>query len=401
MTIYDALYAYLPERWQRPLWRLYFGLTPHLGLPIPIVRLRGPLRPHGRLASLGVAGRAAWLRPYLSQRLFRSPPAVESVATSTLWGLPARLRELGAECDATWTLLDDDNASWALARDHLLLPSWVGVERPAPPADGDVGTITKSAVSDRRILRRERLHVTISRDPRDLAYFHAEHYLPTMRARHGEQAFLQSPQRARALLRRGFLVWSEQDGKRLAGSLVELRDGVLRLRATGLCGGEQGLARRGAYAAIYYFVCRQARELGAHTIDLGGCRPFLRDGVLRYKRKWGGALSGRLRTSYDDLGLSWARFTPAVADLLAELAVVFRDAAGLSALSCLDVGGPAGTADALRCHHLLWTSGLRRLYLASRYGWQPGSTTPPDSVLLGPEEIGSSADCLLRCRRSG
>jgi hypothetical protein len=398
MTVYDALYAYVPERWQRPFWRLYFGLTPHLGLPIPIARLRGPLRPHGRPGAIAVAGRAAWLRSYLSQTLFLSPPTVETVAASTVWGLPGRLRELRETSDVVWALLDDDNAGWALRRDHLLLPSWVDVRRPVSQASGDLAAATESMESDLRILRREKLRVTISRDPRDLAHFHTDFHLPTVRARHGEHAFFHNLRFERELLRGGFLLWVEKDGERIAASMITLRDGVLKLHATGLRGGDHGLARRGGHGAIYHFICQQARELGAHTIDLGGCRPFLTDGVLRYKRKWGGTLGGRLPTSYDDLGLSWARFSPAVADLLGALPVIHLDHGRLSALSCLDAGRPATTADAARCRHVGWLPGLRRFYLISRHGWQPGSVPPPDSVLLRPEEIGSSADCLLRCR---
>jgi hypothetical protein len=397
MTIYEALYAYVPERWQRPFWRLYFGLTPHLGLPIPMVRLRGPVRPHGRSGTIGVAGRAAWLRPYLTDTLFLSPPAVEEIGTTTLWLLPDRLRELRETADATFALLDTGNARWALGREHFRLPTWVDLQRPAPAEARELKRQSSSVQSDLRLLRREGLRACLSREPGDLDRFHADYYMPMIRKRHGDHAFLQSLPFSRAIYRTGFLVWIEKNGERVAGGLIGQRDGVLKIYESGLGRGDQGWARRGAHAAVYCFVFEQARQLGAHAIDFGGCRPLLSDGVLRYKRKWGGRLHGRLATSYEDLGLAWARFNPVVADVLAELSAIFLDRERLSALSCIDVDRPGTAADAERQRRMLWLPGLHRLYLTSPHGWQAQTAAPPGCVLLAPDAVQSSAGALLRC----
>jgi hypothetical protein len=120
-------------------------------------------------------------------------------------------------------------------------------------------------------------------------------------------------------------------------------------------------------------------------------------GVLRYKRKWGGRLHGRLATSYEDLGLAWARFNPVVADVLAELSAIFLDRERLSALSCIDVDRPGTAADAERQRRMLWLPGLHRLYLTSPHGWQAQTAAPPGCVLLAPDAVQSSAGALLRC----
>jgi hypothetical protein len=57
--------------------------------------------------------------------------------------------------------------------------------------------------------------------------------------------------------------------------------------------------KAGALAAIYYFSLLFAENRGFSRLFLGGARPFLNDGPLQYKKKWGLRITGRLRTMPD------------------------------------------------------------------------------------------------------
>ena len=387
MNLFDLLYPHLPEPLQRPLWSLYFGLTPHLGVGFPFARMRGPLRPNGHLATVIVAGRSHWLHAYVSQLLFLSAPAVEELGNSTIWTLPERLRELRASADLVLALIDCENARRTLASDHLLLPAWVALARPIPEQPFSFGKLSDSVRSNLRIFRREKLRTVISRDPDELPGFLADYHLPTMQRRHGDYASIHTLARLRATLRQGFLLWIERAGQRIGGCLVSQRDGVLSLTALGVRNGDPRWTALGGQSAVYYFMCKQARELGAFAVNFGGCRPFLRDGLFRFKRNWRAELTGPLDLCLFDFALSWRRWSPAVADLLTALGPIFRHGSRLSSLSCLTADGPASATDAERTHHLLWTPGLHRFLLASPTGWQSGMSAPENCILLDPADV--------------
>src|SRR5262249_61684099 len=67
--------------------------------------------------------------------------------------------------------------------------------------------------------------------------------------------------------------------------------------------------------ACYYHSIRFAVEHGFTRLSLGTCRPVLTDGVLRYKRKWGGTLG---RPATWDAFLLHYRNTPAGRGLLTD-----------------------------------------------------------------------------------
>jgi hypothetical protein len=356
------------------------------------------VRPHGRPGTLVVAGRAAWLRPYLADTFFLSAPASEPLATTTIWGLPGALRGLAREADATLALLDSINARWSLARDHLRLPTWVDLGRSATASRAEIFRRNESARSDLRHIHRAGLKARLSRDPADLDRYYGDYYVPTTLKRYGQHAFVHSAHFLRDRYRNGFLLWIEKDREPIAGCLGEVRAGFVKMWSVGLRGGDQQWAKLGAYGAVYYFLGQQAHDLGAHAVGFGGCRPFLSDGVLRYKRKWGATLAGRAAMSYDDLCLGWTHFNPVVADLLDALSVVFLERGRLAALTCLAAAGPAAARDAERRRHLMWTPGLGRLYIVGGRGWEANSTAPPDCELLRPEDVGSSAVWCARLR---
>jgi len=398
MTVYSVLSPYIPPAISGSFWRLYFGLTPYLGVPISICRMTGPARPNGRTARILVAGRPGWFFRTISNLVFLSPPTVEAIGSAPIWKLRPRLRELRNTADVTLVLADAHNATWLFSGEYLTVPAWVGMHRPAPPA----GSLGLDLVSRnlRRDLQRIRSHAyqpLHTRVPSEVAWFYRDYYLPTSYRRHGEDAFVRDERSLRRSHARGGILWIKKGEERVAGALYEQDNGVLQLLAFGLRGGDAALRKRGALVAAYLNLCLQARALGCHSIDFRACRPFLRDGVLCHKKKWGGTLYDRTSLACEEMGIDWPRWNPAVADLLGELSVIFRHRGHLSALSTIDTGQPSSSEEASKLHHQLWLPGLYRLYLVSHRGWQPGAQPPPDCALLDPEQVATAATFLSRC----
>jgi hypothetical protein len=136
------------------------------------------------------------------------------------------------------------------------------------------------------------------------------------------------------VFRLGGLQWEARHGVRVAADLVvrEGRDYVPVV--TGLHEGREELRRQGALVALYAHALQHARTLGCTRILLGGSKPSLHDGVLRYKSKWLDGLcrhEGHLSGNHVML-LRWNRFAGPVAEFLSHTALIHHDQDGYSAL---------------------------------------------------------------------
>jgi hypothetical protein len=59
--------------------------------------------------------------------------------------------------------------------------------------------------------------------------------------------------------------------------------------------GDPAHVKAGVLAALYYFSMSHLINKGYQRLHLGATRPFLRDGVLQYKKKWGTRIVGSSR----------------------------------------------------------------------------------------------------------
>ncbi|MFN2433324.1 MAG: GNAT family N-acetyltransferase [Gemmatimonadota bacterium] len=167
----------------------------------------------------------------------------------------------------------------------LLVPSavrWVGELSRLPP--------TQKSHSLREDLRASRLagySLEEGSSDGDWREFFEGMVLPHARRRFERRAWLASPRLRRDLAARARLLFVRHEGRRVAGECVVARGPVLWSPLLGIRDGDPELLRRGAVAALYGLVFVWARENGFRTVDQGRTSPFLRDGLVRYKRKWG------------------------------------------------------------------------------------------------------------------
>jgi len=76
------------------------------------------------------------------------------------------------------------------------------------------------------------------------------------------------------------------DGERdIAGMMIVYDEDRPRLRSIGVRDGDRRYLKLGALTALYHFSCQYLAEKGFESVSLGLSLAFLRDGVLRYKRK--------------------------------------------------------------------------------------------------------------------
>jgi hypothetical protein len=248
---------------------------------------------------------------------------------------------------------------------------------------------------DLRIVKRGNFQAEVTRADADLAFFYESMYVPLMRRRHAQLAFIREPYWLRQRCRKGGILWISHAGKRIAAGLFERRGDVLHAWAEGVFDGDPAMLKQGAVAALYFHIIAYAGQMGCRYIDFGANRPCLGDGLLRYKRKWGVTFTEKPDNHHCFL-VRWNEWNKAVATFFAEAPLLYRGHAGLSALTAVASSAAATEADATRAHRSFWARGLDRFCIVSDSGWQRNIRTPPGIRLLDCPSGGDNAfDALL------
>lgn len=130
----------------------------------------------------------------------------------------------------------------------------------------------------------------ISNDHDALKFFYEKMYVPHIKSRYDVVENFIS---IKKLFMNGELIFITTDGERVSGALCEMKGDTYYFSKNGVL--DEKFVKEGALVATYYFPMLRAKEINAKIVDLGGSRPFLLDGVLRHKNKWGAKICGNVR----------------------------------------------------------------------------------------------------------
>jgi Acetyltransferase (GNAT) domain len=187
-----------------------------------------------------------------------------------------------------------DSAPHDLASELLSIPLSVDMELPIPTVlEGAGAPWNRSAKANIAKVKRGGFGFDVVNGDGWVTEFHRRMFRPSMRSRHGAEAYVDS---RRALARLARAAGSEllrvfQDGRWVAGTIGQSTPGGYRLLKLGWLNGDEGLLKSGVVSALYWFHIQRAAALGHCRILLGSVAPHLEDGVLLYKSHWGARLS--------------------------------------------------------------------------------------------------------------
>jgi hypothetical protein len=351
--------------------------------------LRTQAEQGGAPLSMIVAGELPWAE-YLPHLLFPGAPEQSSLGQVPLWRLARTLRHWAPSANLVIARVDRISSRWLFGPDFLHIPELVDLVLQVPQ-DVEMlcaGNRRESLRSDIRRVRRNQLTTEISHDDADLADFYNRYHLPFVRKRFGRYAWPHNRALLRGHFQHGGLIWTLQNGRRLAGCVYSQRRSELSLLAIGTVDGDDGVTELGVQVALFHALIERARWLGCASVNLGASRPLLTDGSLRFKRKWGARLAQREISNH--LLLHWERLDTSTARALSGTALVFLDQGRLSAVSALDCQGPATPEDVSRASRFLRAPGLDRLYLCSSSGFEPDLDVPEHTHLVDLKDDGST-----------
>lgn len=152
-----------------------------------------------------------------------------------------------------------------------------------------------SLKSDLNKIKRHKLRFEVTKDLSQLRNFYCNMYKPYINKSHGNRAVEMSYEHVKSQftghVSLNDLLLIKQGDEDRAGVVLSYRRDWARLWFLGVKDGDLNYVRDGVIGALFYFSIQYLSEKGVTKIDFGASRPFLKDGVLRFKRKWNQKIS--------------------------------------------------------------------------------------------------------------
>lgn len=205
-----------------------------------------------------------------------------------LWKIFDVVREKSPNCSLM--VIAVDKLLWRLFTKwtYFDVPFWVSSLADIS-ADSSLlwrGKDVKNAI---RKVRNNKLSFEITQDPSQFDNFYYDMHRPYIAAAYGNRAIIHPYDDVKKEFKNGELLLIKKENQYIAGAILIYKKMQAGGRLVGVKDGNFAYVKEGAVAAIYYFAARRFKERGYKKVDFGLSRPFLKDGALRYKRKWGGS----------------------------------------------------------------------------------------------------------------
>ena len=231
---------------------------------------------------------------YLAELLFHAHEAAVQAADVNPWRARAWCQKFQAGVDLVILDLPWPVNKMVRRGGFLALAPWVNMVIPIGVTwESVVGRWAKNVRGeDLRRIRKHQLNFRTLDSEQAFRNFYHDLYVPYVTLRFGDAVFIEPEAKIVAVHEVGEIIEIlRADTVIAAGVLIE-DHGSLGFHWTGVPPDVAPAMLDGAFAALYYFIIRLAYERGCAEVDCFTSRPTLADGVLRYKRKWGGMLSG-------------------------------------------------------------------------------------------------------------
>jgi hypothetical protein len=179
----------------------------------------------------------------------------------------------------------------------VCIPCWVGGEIDLPAAVARIRQ-SKNAKEDLRRIRHDQIEYEVTRSNQAFEHFYTNMYKPYIKTVYGDRAFSMSHAEMMRMRDRSELFIVKMKGEAVAGLIIVYENGRPRAWSLGVKDGNRAYVRAGALRALDYLLVFYLAGKGHVTVHMGASRPFLKDGVLRHKRRNGLRLTDHTSRSY-------------------------------------------------------------------------------------------------------
>jgi hypothetical protein len=229
---------------------------------------------------------------YVSHLAFEVPPLVKEKRSIMLFQLPRAIALLRKDHDLIFVelpylfllKLSGDNGFTTMPWLHQILDLTKQRE--------ELEKVLKKKTIKRHTnkIAKNQISTKVSHDAKDLRVFYHELYNPYIRERH-KMASIADIERLQLYFKKGCLLQVMCNGTFIYGALHYRRGTICRSVLIGMKNDIEKSLKKHIGTIGYYYEVMYALEQGFSALDFGLSRPLLNDGVFRFKKKWGAAVS--------------------------------------------------------------------------------------------------------------
>ena len=221
---------------------------------------------------------------FLIKLAFGSSYEEHYLGKSWRWQIDRTVKEKGYQC-SLMVLEGPESSRKLLRKTCFYIPGWIFGE--VDISDNSSLLKNSSVQSDLRRIRKNGLDFEIRKETDQLDNFYHNMYVPYISKAHANSAIIMDYDFMVHEFGKCDLLLIKKEHLYIAGCLISYRENEPRLWSLGVKDANTTYIHDGAIGALFYFAVRHLKELGYKKVNFGLSRPFMNDGVLRYKRKWG------------------------------------------------------------------------------------------------------------------
>jgi len=229
---------------------------------------------------IAFAGYSSIKRSYCARLLLGKESNHTSAGYRFFWAMPKMLKS----CDVVVSEISPLAYNKFQKYNGFIMPVWatmrINIDRP-------LSEITKITVSDfsnvMRRIRKYNLSYEILNDKESFDLFYNRFYLPYTSVRHGEEALIEDLSVFWNSLSSRSIMAVKEDNMIVAAALISRAGDSFNFMRLGLLDGNEEYRKHGVIGALYYFGIVEGQKTGYKYFDVGGTRPFLSDGLTKYK----------------------------------------------------------------------------------------------------------------------
>lgn len=286
---------------------------------------------------------------------------VTKEGTTYIWDNHEKIESLQNNVDLIFAEVNPFFARKAREQGLLLVPEWVGSIMKTPSSMKEFITNgTGSLKENMRKVRKYRYSYEVSHDPEKLRFFYHRMYVPYISKRYSYLPYVYNFPSVKKLFNEGGILFLKRNEEFVAGIVLVFKDRVLRTVMPGIKDGDYTHLKRGAFSALKYFTLQWAGERNFTEIDFGLSRPFLLDGVLRFKRDWRVTINN-FEGITRFFGLKICSLNDGVRNFLAHNPFIFCRERRLEGFILVNNVSPPEENDVSHLFRHFWTKGLSKL----------------------------------------
>jgi hypothetical protein len=295
-----------------------------------VYQLKGKTKPNGSVLSTVVFGRIE-AAEYFSKLVYIEPIEVKPIQRMSLNQFSSFIEKINADL----AFLDSSDAlsSFITGKGFFVLPSIDLVLDLKGSLEFIHSRFSESKRRKIKQIEKDSYTYEITKDPEKIKLFYNEIYLPNIRSRHDKSARPVSFQECERLFLKGFLLLGKLNTEYISGAVLVPNGDELYFPLIGTK-EIQGSVSIGSHL-MYNQTIIWGKQNGFKAVDFGNAPPFLRDGLLLWKKSWGMRIRLSRRTNTNILALKCLNLNKEVTDFLSSNPFVFVKDSRLNGLLSL------------------------------------------------------------------